>query len=366
MTTLNYDKIDSVLSNQIAKAINDIALITVTDKDGVITYANDRFCEVSKYTREELVGVTHKIFNSGFHTSIFFKNLWDTIKSAVIWHGEINNLAKDGTAYWVHTTIFPQLDDNNNLSRYISVSYLITEQKILESKLIQEENLLNLRQLISSIGHEIGTPLSVIRSRAELTKMMAASESSTTRNLDTIINQVDKITSLVNSMVLLTSNSNKNNLKQVAIMPTLKFIIDLYKPELFRKGIVCEFMCKDEHSVFAEPGPLGRVFMHLLRNSINAIEKNRLIGSTKKNSISIVVTSSGKNIQIKFSDTGCGIEPKLLPKIFTPFFTTMDFGKGAGLGLSISASLIKSWHGTISAESELNCGTTFTIYLPSA
>ena len=133
-------------------AVNEAAIVSITDIRGNILYANNKFLEISKYSAEELIGQNHRIINSGHHPPGFFKEMWEIISKGRAWRGEIKNKAKDGTYYWVDTVITPVTDEKNRIFQYLSVRNLITVQKENEEKLIrfQQELIKREQQLIDA------------------------------------------------------------------------------------------------------------------------------------------------------------------------------------------------------------------------
>ncbi len=114
---------------QIKNGLDASTILAITDQDGIITYANDAFCRISKFSQEELIGRSHRIINSGHHPKSYFKEMWATISSGKIWKGEICNKAKDGSIYWTHATIIPLKDNDENITQYLALRYEITAQK---------------------------------------------------------------------------------------------------------------------------------------------------------------------------------------------------------------------------------------------
>jgi len=119
----------------IQAALNSTTILAITDTSGRITFANDKFCEMSQYSLAELMGQTHRIINSNYHDASFFQNMWATITKGEKWSGEIRNKAKDGSFYWVDTAIIPFLDEEGKPYQFVSIRHDITEKKKLQETL---------------------------------------------------------------------------------------------------------------------------------------------------------------------------------------------------------------------------------------
>lgn len=135
-------------------------ICSATDFQGNIIYVNAKFCAVSGFNEEELIGNNHRIVNSGFHTKDFFKNLWDTVKKGKIWQGEVKNKRKNGTYFWTNSTVLPVFDNTGNIIQFFSLRCLIDEKKKAEEE--KKENIRSLEEMLFITSHKVRQPIANI------------------------------------------------------------------------------------------------------------------------------------------------------------------------------------------------------------
>lgn len=246
-----------------------------------------------------------------------------------------------------------------------SMKHALDMQELKENKalILQQDRLASIGLLASSLAHEIGTPLGIIRSRAELVERRSTSNDTTKQDMSTVITQIDRITKLVNSLLHLAREKQSDHATAVDLNSVLQDVVNLMQHEFNRKDILLELSLPEGTTVKAESGPLGQVFLNLFVNAIHAIEEAKTKGRERNHKLILNVTHSGSSVEISIQDTGCGISEKNFSQLFKPFFTTKDIGLGTGLGLATSYKLVQSWGGAISVESKENIGTTFKIKL---
>ena len=359
---------------QLAIAVDQHSIVSSTDLKGTIIRANDKFCEISGYSRDELVGENHNIIKSDHHSPAFFKKLWATIAKGKIWKGEIKNKKKDGSHYWVHSTIVPQLDVNGKPHEYLSIRTDVTQQKKSELTAIKNqdiaENALKVKsEFLRSMSHNLRTPLNAIIGYSESLQLGLFGDLGSDKNKEYVkdINISGNYLLNMVSDLLSFSEIEEGNLSVKYESIDLKDIVQ----ECFS---ITGMLAKEKNQTFNIDIPPDlpniradkKMLLHILVNlSANSIKYTPEGGSISFKAF----THDGCHV-MELKDTGIGI-PKESLKIITEPFTRMEenplvsSSEGTGLGLAIVKNLTYLHKGDLNIDSVVGEGTTVTVTIPS-
>jgi PAS domain S-box-containing protein len=335
-------------------AIDQSAIVATTDTRGVIRFVNDKFCEVSRYSRDELLGRDHRLINSGFHSKAFFRDLWQTIASGRIWKGELRNRAKDGSIYWVDTTIVPFLDEQGKPYQYMAIRYEITERKRSEALLREQAALTRLGEMAAVVAHEVKNPLAGIRGALQVISGRMPPDSRDRSVVGDILARLDSLNELVHDL-LLFARPRAPRMTTVQVEPLVEATALLLRRDPQFANVELS-VTGNGHAVDADAELLQIVFSNLLVNSAQAM------GGDGR--VAVSVRPRDSSVDVIFEDTGPGIPSDVRERMFEPFFTTKH--RGTGLGLSTARRLIEQHGGRIAVDCPVTGGTVVTVSLPAA
>ena len=333
-------------------ALDQAAIVAMTDTSGRITYANDKFCEISKYSREELLGRTHRIVNSGLHPPEFFAHLWRTISAGAVWRGEIRNRAKDGSFYWVDTTIVPFLDQRGAACQYMAIRYDITERKQSEAALREQTSLAQLGKMAAVVAHEVRNPLAAMRGALQVVARRLPPESQERGVLGDVVGRIDVLSNIVHDL-LLFARPRRPVLTTVSLATLVGETFDLLHNDPQFAGITARIDLAPAECR-ADPEQLRLVLLNLFVNSAQAMRG--------RGQIRVSAARTAKGVQVYIADDGPGLTEEARERLFEPFFTTKH--KGTGLGLVTARRILESHEGTLELLSPAQGGTLAVITLP--
>src|SRR6266545_2291095 len=333
-------------------ALDQSTIVAITDQRGIINYVNDEFCRISKYSREELLGRDHRIINSGYHSKEFIRDLWTTIANGRIWRGELRNRAKDGTIYWVDTTIVPFLDERGKPYQYMAIRYDITDRKRSEERLREQAALARLGEMAAVVAHEVKNPLAAMKGALQVIGGRMPPEGRDRAIIGDVVARVDSLNDIVQDLLVFARPREP----QLTPVPVAELIEST--AALLRKDPV--YASVNVHLSGAHPvvqldvEQMRTVFLNLLLNAAQAT------GPGGRVDVTICVDDLAATIAV--ADNGPGIPPDVREKIFEPFFTTKH--RGTGLGLPTARRVVERHRGTIGVECPPPGGTIVTVTLP--
>lgn len=343
-------------------ALDESVSVEIIDKKGIITYVNDKFCDISKFSKTELIGQSHHVVNSGYHSKEFIRNIWVIIANGNIWRGEMKNKAKDGSFYWVYTTIVPFLNENGKPYQYIFIRSNITERKLAQENLntallILEKKNKELDQYAYVVSHDLKAPLRAINNLSEwIVEDMPEMPEAVSHNFELLRGRIQRMENLING-VLEYSRIGRTQIEKETtdVKKMLNQIVDFIVPlEGFEVSIADDMPVIETEKILLE-----QVFSNLISNSVKYNDKQ--IGK-----IECFYKSVPNFHQFTVKDNGPGIAKEYHKKVFEVFQTieARDTKESTGIGLSIVKKVIEEKGGSIYIESENDNGASFIFTIP--
>jgi len=395
--------------NQISMLLSAIEqspeVIIITDPSGIIEYVNPVFSAISGFGIDEVFGKNASMFKSGLQSEEFYQHIWNLISNKKIWSGEFVNKKKNGEICYLKASIAPVFDPLGNIAHFVAVVQNITDFKKLQQDLVQAQKLESVGQLAAGIAHEINTPVQYIGDNIRFLHQAT----------DSLIEIIDQVSEMVN----IFDNASKEHTEKCQMLKSKLANSDIgfFKDEIplsikqSLEGVEHISKIVKAMKEFAHPGgadkgamninrilenviiisrnewkyaadiqtnleeslpqvggyanEISQVLLNMIINSAQALNEKYDSGNSGKGLIYITTKSLDKEITITIKDTGTGIPEHLRTKIYDPFFTTKDVGKGTGQGLYLAHDIIVNKHkGTIELNSLEGEWTEFVIHLP--
>lgn len=346
------------------------AIVATTDVTGSIIYVNESFCKISGYSKNELLGQNHRIINSGHHSAEFFRQMWKTISSGHIWKGEIRNRAKDGSYYWVESTIAPIKDQDGKINKYISMRTDISERKEAESRLRQINKLEAIERISNGIAHDFNNLLGIIVGSLGALEKNLDDADDARKWIEIGLTGAARGAAIVEKLADFSSQPF-NNSDMVLLKDAVFEKVSSINSSLLVECNVNTGFSEDLWEMPVEKEGLNDTIHQLALNAKEAsanggnIEfKTQNIMLDTETTWSNITLAAGKYVLFEISDDGNGISTEISDKISDPFFTTKKFGSAKGLGLNSVNNFVRRHGAQLGFKSVPNGKTTFRIYFP--
>lgn len=351
--------------NDLRTALDVHAIVAITDAAGRITHVNEKFCQISKYSKEELIGQDHRIVNSGYHPRSFFQDLWKTIARGQVWQGEIRNRARDGTFYWVETTIVPFLSAGGRPEQFVAIRADITGLKNAEESLrAQADDLArsnrDLEQFAYIASHDLQEPLRAVAGCVQILQRRYSDQldSKADELISHAVDGAKRMQQLIDGLLAFSRISTKSepfgpcDINQILAHVQKNLAILIAETGASITFDVLPTLNGDRSQLIA-------VLQNLIGNSLK-------FRSESTPEIHLGAREEGSEYVLSLSDNGIGISQDHFERIFLIFqrlHTRREY-PGTGLGLAVCKKIVERHGGRIWLESTVGKGTTFFLAFP--
>lgn len=344
--------------------------IVITDKNGTIQWVNDAFTQLTGYGRDETVGLTPGILKSGKYDTSFYQNMWNTINTGNVWHGELVNRRKDGSLYSEEQTISPVVNDQGEISHFIAIKQDISERQQTEKALRRSQKMEAIGQLSGGIAHDFNNQLGVILGYLDFLGNLFPEDEKPGRWVKTATRATLRCTDLTRQ--LLTFSRRQSTEKTVINLNTSLSELETMITRSLTPEVEVQYSLADDLWLTEiNTGEFQDALLNLAINARDAMPKGgelRIETSNIKLDAGFAELNygieAGDYVRLQLIDTGSGMSKETLEHIFEPFFTTKAKGKGTGLGMAMVYGFVKRYNGYIKIDSEPGKGTTMRLYLP--
>ncbi|MDD4870934.1 MAG: PAS domain S-box protein [Kiritimatiellae bacterium] len=352
--------------------------IIITDNTGSIQYVNPCFEKMTGYTSDEITGKHIRTLKSGKHDAKYYENLWATISAGKVWRGHFTNRKKDGTLFEEEAVISPVFDESGNITHFVAVKRDVTQEVMLEKQLLQSQKMEAVGRLAGGVAHDFTNMLTVIIQHANMAQQKLPAGSDIKLHLDEILEASDRVAGLT-SQLLAFSNKTTISLRVMDLNKAVLGIEEMLRRTVGEDIHLTIHTTNEPIYVKIDPTQIEQVIVHMAVNSKDAMTNGGQltveashIHLTKAEAVQLQNGHTEENrlagdfALLSVSDTGCGMSEDIRSRVFEPFFTTKGTATSTGLGLSTVYGIIKRHGGHVTVYSNVNRGTTFTIYFPIA
>ena len=360
-------------ANRLVTAVEQAAeAVLITDPQAHILYVNPAFTRITGYLREEVLGQTPRILNSGRQDRSFYKALWGTLLSGKVWTGHFVNKRKDGGLYEAECTISPVRDATGAIINYVALKRDVTHELELKQQLHQAQKMEAIGTLAGGIAHDFNNILQSIMGYAELARSETPENTQARMSMVEVLTASERASELV-AQILAFSRLSENERIPVQIQQVLRDALKLLRGSLPSNIEIHSQIDESCCPVLADPTRIQQVIMNLCTNAYHAMRESggvlRVQLEPSENESDQPLFAQEKPlmsyVKLTVTDTGCGMDNGTTKRIFEPYFTTKKLGEGTGLGLSVVHGIVRELEGTILVDSTPGKGTQFRVFLPA-
>ncbi len=367
------DRVRSEESRELLAAVVEHAAeaIVVTDTDGNVKYVNPAFERISGYTNDEVLGENPRVLKSGKHDDKFYQDLWHTIADGRVWRGNLINKKKGGGLFEEEATISPIRNSSGKIVNYVAVKRDVTKEAQLKKQLIQSQKMEAIGTLAGGIAHDFNNIVFAITGYTELALEDLPAESSARWDLERVLSASRRAGEMV-KQILTFSRQGEQERKPLDLIPIVKEGLKFLRASIPSTIEIRQHIEARLGKVNADPTGIHQVLMNLCSNASHAMRDTKGVLTVELTGVTLepeysaqhLTVPPGRYVKMVVSDTGHGISPDILQRIFEPYFTTKEVDEGTGLGLAVIHGIVRSHGGAVSVNSEPGQGTTFNVFLP--